>query len=76
MRNDTTDTVVRSPWLTTNQASKYLQMSHGALSAKANTGEIASYIRGNTRFFHTDDLDAFMRALPSGAKVSAVLQAC
>lgn len=58
---------IESPWLRAEQAREYLQIGNNKLSRLLNTGEIPSYKRGNTRFVHADDLDAYMRSLPSGA---------
>ena len=58
---------IQSPWLKASQARAYLQIDNAALTQLLNTGAIPSVRRGNTRFVHTADLDAWMRSLPSGA---------
>ncbi len=66
---------IQSPWLKASQARAYLQIDNAMLTQLLNTGTIPSVRRGNTRFVHTADLDAWMRSLPSGASpVSKALQ--
>lgn len=64
---------VPSPWLTVTQAASYLQMRESEMRKKVKSGEIVSYLRGKrTVFVNTNDLDAWMRSLPSGAAPIAV----
>lgn len=63
-----------SPWLSTREGATYLRMGFGEFRKVVARGEVPSYHRGNTNFVCTDDLDEWMRSLPSGAKVPPVLR--
>lgn len=66
---------VGTPWLTLSQAAGYVQMAPQELRELVYGGFIPSHMRSEKRtFVHTDDLDAYMRSLPSGARVPAELR--
>lgn len=66
---------MQSPWMSAAEGCKYLHMRESEFDRLVNVGEIPSYRRGRTRFVHSDDLDTYMRSLPSGAKVPEMLRA-
>lgn len=64
---DASERCVTSPWLTIEQGAKYLHMRTSTLRAHVRSGEVPSYRRGRVTLVHAQDLDAWVRGLPSGA---------
>ncbi len=49
------------PWLTTEQASRHLQLSCDALRARARRGTVPAHRDGDRWLYHRDELDAHLR---------------
>lgn len=73
MRQDT-QPWCRSPWLTSREAAAYLRMGLDEYRPLRDGGAIPTYKRGKAILAHTQDLDAWMRSQPSGAKVPEALR--
>lgn len=55
-----------SPWLTATQADKYVHQRQGTVSRLCKAGVIESRKVNNTRYVHTQWLDAWMLAQEDG----------
>lgn len=64
---------VQSPWLTVAEGARYLHMRAATFREKVASGEVPSYRRDKTTFVNTQELDAWMRGLPSGAAPIAMV---
>lgn len=66
---------VSSPWLTVTQAARYVHMDQNRMRELVYAGTVQSHMRGSRGIFvHTDDLDAYMRSMPSAARVPVELR--
>ena len=69
------DTPAHSPWLTLPQGAKYVQMDPQPFRELVYTEAIPSYQRSEKRIFvNTQDLDTYMRSLPSASRVPKALR--
>lgn len=66
---------IQSPWLTIPEAATYCRQDYKEFKQLVDTGKIESHRRGpHSVFLEIPILNAYMRSLPSGAKVPAILQ--
>lgn len=65
---------IDSPWLTLPQGAKYVQMDVQPFREMVYANKIPSYQRSEKRIFvNADELDAYMRSLPSASRVPTSL---
>ena len=55
-------TTLRSPWLTVQEAAKYLRLSPATLAKMRCRGDGPRYSKSGAKcVYHSDDLDAYLR---------------